>query len=220
MLPSTVEKLPPEENMRRDEEALLSVESGQNSCLWRIYRWDRLCLSLGRHQVPPRNLSLPVVKRPTGGGALLHGWDVSFSVAALRESWGAKPRRIYLRIALLIAESFRDLGIDVSVVRSSGGYRGAFFCFSTPSPGELTWRGRKIAAVAMRTLRRAFLIQGSVYLHFDYALASQLTGASEEVLRGRIVSLEEVSAGGKFVSVLRKKLSRLTPVCPDRRAGL
>ncbi len=206
--------------MRRDEEALLSVESGQNSCLWRIYGWDRLCLSLGRHQVPPRNLSLPVVKRPTGGGALLHGWDVSFSVAALKESWGTRPRRIYLRIALLIAESLRDLGIDVSVVRSSGGSGRAFFCFSTPSPGELTWRERKIAAVAMRTLRRAFLIQGSVYLRFDYALASQLTGASEEVLRKRIVSLEEVGAGGEFVSVLRKKLSRLTPACPDRRAGL
>jgi len=220
MLLSAVERFPPEENMRRDREALLSVERGQNSRLWRIYGWDRLCLSLGRNQNPPGDLRLPVVKRPTGGGALLHGWDVSFSVAALKESWGSRPKEIYLAIALLIRESFRSLGIEVSVVRSSSGFRGAFFCFSAPSFGELNWRGRKIVALAMRTLRRAFLIQGSVYVHFDYTLASRLTGVPEEVLRGRIASLEEAGAGREFVSVLERTLGSLSRACPDRPAGL
>ncbi len=80
-----LESLKGEENMKRDWENLLLAQEGRGS--FRLYTWKEKTLSIGYSQA---FLDFPIkmVKRPTGGGALLHGWDVSFSYAGLREEWG------------------------------------------------------------------------------------------------------------------------------------
>jgi lipoate-protein ligase A len=77
------------ENMQKDHENFLRVEDGGGP-FFRLYLWKKPVISLGFHQ-EPRDFSVDVVKRPTGGGALLHGWDISFSVADVKEMWGKSP---------------------------------------------------------------------------------------------------------------------------------
>ena len=186
------ERLPPEENMRRDEALLLSLEEGTGEPTFRIYRWDRLCLSIGYSQRPPEGVRIPVVRRPTGGGALLHGWDVSFAIVDLREFWGGNPCRIYSEVAGFIVEVFSRLGVKLTVERFRGRYLERYYCFFVPTFGEITFKGRKVVAMAMRTLRRAFLVHGSIYTRFDHRVAAEILGIREEVLRSRILSTEEI----------------------------
>ncbi len=195
-----LENLSPEENMRRDEEALLSLENSEGEPILRLYKWDRLCLSLGYFQNEEKSLKLPTVRRPTGGGALLHGWDVSFALIDYRDKWGWKPSRIYAEMAKVFMETFRELGIEVKLERFKGRYLDRFYCFWVPTLGELTYRGRKIVSMAMRTLKNSFLIHGSVYIEFDYKLASEFLNTSQQLLKDRIVSLAELGISeGEFL---------------------
>ncbi|MFN3471319.1 MAG: lipoate--protein ligase family protein, partial [Aquificaceae bacterium] len=65
-----LELLSGKENMERDWNNLLATEESQRP-RFRVYQWKEITLSLGYSQ-EPINLPIPVVKRPTGGGALLH----------------------------------------------------------------------------------------------------------------------------------------------------
>ena len=203
-----VEILSPEENIRRDEEALLSFEKNPKpEPRVRLYKWSEICLSLGYFQKEKPFLKLPTVRRPTGGGALLHGWDISFSIVDLKERWGGTPSRIYGRVSEIFIRTFSNLGVEVRLERFRGGYLDKFYCFWVPTLGELTFEGRKVVFMAMRTLRRSFLVHGSVYTGFDYGRAHELLGIPEEVLRWRILSLKEFSIGEEeFLKVFKEAL--------------
>jgi lipoate-protein ligase A len=98
-----IEVLDGYENMQKDYENFLRVEEGGGP-FFRLYLWKKPVISLGFHQ-EPRDFPVDVVKRPTGGGALLHGWDISFSVVDVKEMWGKSPKKIYLRLMGLLKES-------------------------------------------------------------------------------------------------------------------
>jgi len=182
------EKLSPEENMSRDEGMLLSLEKGNGEPSFRIYTWSELCVSIGLNQ-QVKEFPVKVVRRPTGGGALLHGWDLSFSVADYRN--GKSPLSIYKEFSLKLKELFSALGVPLEVEKSKAGGR-AYFCFFFPSFGELrTPSGKKLVALAMRTLSKAFLLHGSVYVRFDYKRAGEILGLREEE-KERITTLEEL----------------------------
>lgn len=191
-----IETLPPEENMRRDEESLLSFERHPyGGPLFRLYKWSEVCLSLGYSLQEEPSIGIPTVRRPTGGGAFLHGWDISFSLVDLRERWGGTPMKIYRRVSEELRKVFRGFGVEVEMERFRGRYGSNFYCFWVPTLGELTYRGRKVVSMAMRTLRRSFLLHGSVYVDFDYRKAQDILGVPEEVLKGRILSLRELGIG-------------------------
>ena len=198
-----IETLSPWENMRRDDLALLQIEEGSEKPKYRLYRWDRVCLSLGYFQESNIDLAIPVVKRPTGGGALLHGWDISFSIADFKDRWGGTPSKVYANVSRLFLEIFIDLGVEVSVERFRGRYRDRFYCFWVPTLGEITHKGKKVLSMAMRTGRRGFLIHGSVYETFDYEEASRILDVEERLLRDRVVSLADIGIDNRdFASAL------------------
>ncbi|WP_448587378.1 lipoyl protein ligase domain-containing protein [Thermocrinis sp.] len=177
------------ENMERDYQNLLRAEEGMGPSL-RLYAWKEPTVSIGTFQ-KKREFVVPVVRRPTGGGALLHGWDLSFSVADLTKRWGKRSKSIYLNIMNILKEKLEKLGVELELSEYAGPYDG-YFCFYHPTFGEITHRGRKVVACAMRRLREGFLIHGSVFLRWDYELAQSITGVPKEVLRERIVSFEEL----------------------------
>lgn len=205
-----LEVLPPEENMKRDEENLTAVEEG-TACppLFRLYEWDRLCISLGRNQ-EERSYSVPTVRRPTGGGALLHGWDISFSFVDFKERWGVYPKRIYSRFLKLILDVFSSFGLIPQVSGSEGYSPRNHLCLWRPSFGEVHLEGRKLVALAMRTLRKSFLIHGSVYVKFDFGIGASLLRVSEKDLKDRVITLEELGIKKEdFVCALQEKFESL-----------
>lgn len=188
--------------MQRDWENLLSVERGGQP-LFRLYRWAEPTLSVGYSQDTPP-FPLPVVKRPTGGGALLHGWDLSFSYAGLREEWGGSFTRIYRGFMSLVLESLREINPAFEMSRYRGGYED-FFCYFYPTLGEVTLEGKKVLACAMRVLRRAFLIHGSLFLDLEYGEFERITGLETRLLRERVITFRElgVSEGRLLGAMVR-----------------
>jgi lipoate-protein ligase A len=185
-----IEVLDGYENMQKDYENFLRVEEGGGP-FFRIYLWKKPVISLGFHQ-EPRDFPVDVVKRPTGGGALLHGWDISFSVADAKEMWGKSPKKIYLRLMGLLKESLESLGLSLGISNYGGTY-GEYFCMFQPTFGEITHKGKKLVACAMRMGKRGFLLHGSLFLALDYLRAEQIMGIPGERLRDRMITFEELS---------------------------
>lgn len=169
-------------NMAADV-ALMERARRSGQTVFRAYAWSCPTLSFGRHESARARFSaariaaagLDTVRRPTGGRALLHDHEVTYSVTApvdASESLGDSVRRIngILRRAL------GRLGVDAVEADAPRSLRpeGAA-CFAVPAPGELTLGGRKIAGSAQVRHDGALLQHGSILLDDDQGRIASLT---------------------------------------------
>lgn len=170
----------PAANMAADELLANEIQEGRRSATLRIYRWDRPAISIGRRQQIddlPQNLlamGIPIVRRPTGGGAVVHHLDeltysISFPLPLKGERVRVRGLTPNLHSALKEALITRglipaeDLSIHpADVKRCQAPEVPGTFCFSAPSCGDLLFQGRKAAGLAMRVWREVSLIQGSI----------------------------------------------------------
>lgn len=171
---SVPDPLPGARNMAIDQALLESVAEGASPAI-RFYRWRPACLSFGRNQ-PARDiydperarmLGVDVVRRPTGGLAVLHAAELTYAVVAPVHLLGG-PRGSYGRINEALAEGLRSLGVPAEL--SAGPRRGAAAqafataapCFELPAAGELMAHGQKLVGSAQRVERRTLLQHGSI----------------------------------------------------------
>ncbi len=134
---------------------------------YRLYRWRGAAVTLGRSQVAEQVLAHPDgilwAKRPTGGGAVLHGHDLTLSLVVGLEGLGLDGKRlgsIYEALTLPLVSGFARLGVGVG--RGSGGGPAAD-CFASAGPYDLVeGSGRKVAGCAMRVTRGSALLQASL----------------------------------------------------------
>ena len=159
----------PERNMAADEELIRRVREGVSPPALRIYRWDRRAISIGRRQrleeLPDalRESGLPVVRRPTGGGAVVHSEEELTYALALPAPARARdlPRVIHRSLRELLVEEGILSREDLTVARS--GFEGPFtLCFEAPVSGDLLFCGRKVGGAALRVWKDGALVQGSV----------------------------------------------------------
>lgn len=160
--------------MAVDAALLTSVAEGAAPVL-RTYRWSPACLSFGRNQAAcgvydpdlVRAAGIDVVRRPTGGLAVLHDCELTYAVIAPAATFGG-PRRAYHRIHEAIAAALRALGVGATLAsaRSTLPLAGppAVPCFAEPAGGEVIARGRKLVGSAQRCERRTILQHGSILM--------------------------------------------------------
>jgi lipoate-protein ligase A len=189
--------------------ALLAQAQRGGGAFLRLYRFDPPCLSFGRHE-PARmrydravieRLGIDVVRRPTGGRAVWHEHEVTYSVAAPVAAWGAL-RESYRAIHERLAAALRALGAPATLAASSHvpGIR-AGACFAVPVGGEVVVAGRKLVGSAQLREGRAFLQHGSILLDGSQDLVARVSrapaAASQETtlaaVLGRPVTFEEVA---------------------------
>lgn len=163
-------------NMARDETLLERVGAGESPPTLRLYQWDRPTISLGyfQHFADYTNLAppagrLPLVRRQTGGGAILHDLELTYSLTLptgdVRLEGGAN--RLYERAHDAITACLSAL--DIKITRcgtsdDSGAARGPFFCFERRHCYDLLVNNDKIAGSAQRRTKRAVLQHGSIIL--------------------------------------------------------
>ena len=197
------------ENMATDEALKLRAERTGEAAL-RIYSWCTPTLSLGRNQIAigafdpghAASLGIGIVRRITGGRALLHHREVTYSITLP----GAEetPGAIYDAINEILLGALQSLGVDASVVRSAGRLPppASAPCFEQPADGEIVVRGRKLVGSAQLREGNAVLQHGSILIHDDQRLVARVAvrpigsvasaGTLFEVL-GREPSVEEVA---------------------------
>lgn len=150
----------------------------------RLYAWNTPSVSLGVFQ-PFSDIdaayctahAIPIVRRPTGGRAILHGDELtySFSAPAASPSFGKTLRDAATALSLAFAAAFRRAGID-AIVRSRPApgqvLTRSALCFQSVSYGEFTVSGTKIIGSAQKRWPNGFLQQGSIPYVMDTARAA------------------------------------------------
>lgn len=197
--------------MRTDEDLLESAESlDRPITIVRFYRWVRPTASLGRNQREETALDaafcglhgIPIVRRPTGGRAVLHADEVTYAVISNdTEAFPAgNLSETYRRIGEALRAGLAYLGIDAEMARvrrKAGSPVEAEAlrhpCFESTARHELAVGQRKIAGSAQRRKRRAFLQHGSIPLSIDFALMAAALGTTEQRLRLAVISLSEAA---------------------------
>ncbi len=215
-------------NMAVDE-ALLEAAANDGQCTLRFYQWIEPTLSLGYFQAyadrkkHAASLGRAAVRRTSGGGAILHDFDLTYSLAVPQNHPLAADRlRTYRVVHDALVEVFSQWGIVASLwaegpavfpaqgnalgsgaeqhrVNLGGMGKEPFLCFQRRSPGDVVFRGEKVAGSAQRRCRGAVLQHGSVLFARSEA-APELPGLKE--LSGAMISVEE------FQQAWLNKLSR------------
>ncbi len=165
-------------NMAMDEAMLLAAAETGDTWL-RLYSWDRPSVSFGRNQraegvysdVRCTAAGIPAVRRLTGGRALLHAREVTYSVAA-PTSVAPTLRGGYEAINALLLDALRALGVPVEAASPTGRTPspGLAPCFETPAAGELVVGVQKLVGSAQHRDATAFLQHGSILLDDDQPL--------------------------------------------------
>mgnify|MGYP001765442884 CR=1 FL=1 len=172
-------RCPPSENMERDLSLFSSVLHGTLPKVLRIYNWDGPAITIGHHQkgFAPRDpsLSLPILRRPTGGGAVLHLDDLTFSISA-RESgpFSGGITGACGHVSSIFARALRACGLEAEMRGDSAAF--SEVCFMRSSPVELCVGGKKALGLAMLRRKGHLLVQGVVPLRVDPGLAARAFG--------------------------------------------
>ncbi|MBI4719195.1 MAG: lipoate--protein ligase family protein [Planctomycetes bacterium] len=163
-------------NMARDEALLECVGRRAAPPTLRLYQWDPPTVSLGYFQpyaefaaLPPPAGSLAVVRRLTGGGAILHDQELTYSLVlpANHALLSTGPRRLYELMHEAVAAALSGLGVSAAPCGQSDDSsptRGPFFCFARRHACDLLVGEAKIAGSAQRRTRQAVLQHGSIVL--------------------------------------------------------
>lgn len=165
-------------NMGVDEAVLEAVGAGHSPPVLRLYAWEPPCLSLGTSQ-PLADVDLErlaargwsIVRRPTGGSAILHTDEITYAVIAPIDD----PRIVggvldsYRRLAqgLLHTLSLLQAPVHVHEKSVSRAERRPPVCFEVPSNYEITVAGKKLIGSAQVRRRKAVLQHGTLPLHGD-----------------------------------------------------
>ena len=165
-------------DMAIDEALAEAVGAGESPAVVRLYGFSPATLSGGRFQrirglYHPELLAedgVTLVRRPTGGHAVLHDQELTYSVALPKESSGpllgaARKRDVYMFIARVLLHGMAHLGIGGLINQSQKGDVHNPDCFGSAGEYEIAARdGLKLIGSAQMTTRRAVLQHGSIPL--------------------------------------------------------
>lgn len=182
------------------DEVLLDWAERTGGCCWRFYRWEEPTLSLGyfqtyedRWQHSPSS-KCPVVRRASGGGAILHDAELTYScVWPQGHQLASRRLQLYEAVHLSLIELLAEQGVQASLcghVVAGNAEKPPFLCFQRRSPGDVVIGQAKVVGSAQRRLRGAVLQHGSVLLARSSA-APELNGLAE--LAGLRLDAERLS---------------------------
>jgi lipoate-protein ligase A len=174
--------------MARDV-ALMNRARETREIVFSVYGWKQKTLSLGRNQRAKgcydlsrmREMGVDVVRRPTGGRALLHHREVTYSVTAPFDQ-GDSLRESYERINRILLAGLRQLGVQASVANpeAPAALPTNIPCFAAPVRGELVSDGRKLVGSAQWRDGGSLLQHGSILIDDDQSLIELFSIRSDE----------------------------------------
>lgn len=159
------------------DKAILEYADEYGKPTMRVYGWNPYCISLGYHQsVDCIDLDrckkdvIDVVRRPTGGRAVFHAEEVTYSVIVPRDHpfFSGNISEVYNKISLGLCKGIQKLGVPAQLQKRSldlrSHYRSslAASCFSASARNEVLVHGKKLIGSAQRNLSLGILQHGSI----------------------------------------------------------
>lgn len=160
-----------------DYDIWLAQNFNPQNAILRFYQWDPYCISLGANQsFKDINLekakldNIEVVKRPTGGRAILHSEELTYSVIYPIDS-NLTSKNIYSKINLALRKGLIEFDFnltEINLEHSQPDFREFYksdvsaICFAVSAKSELNLRGKKIVGSAQRKIGNVILQHGSI----------------------------------------------------------
>ncbi|MGM0483145.1 MAG: lipoate--protein ligase family protein [Candidatus Krumholzibacteriota bacterium] len=211
--------------MARDEHIFNRVRRNPDQIILRTYSFEPPCISIGFHQDPEEALDLravsgdgiDLVKRITGGRALLHHEEFTYCITAGSQGdiFGARLGETFIRISEVLIEALRSLGVRASL---SGGRKqrersSNSPCLASVSRYEITAGGKKIMGSAQRRWGEFFLQHGSILRGKGSRMISRYLPGGWQDVSERITSLCEQAGSDpgyeKIRDAVREAFTRL-----------
>ncbi len=210
--------LDPFANMALDEAILRGYERHSSPPTLRIYGWKYPSLTFGYSQNPARDLdiefcrkrSMPFVRRITGGGIILHGKELTYSLVCSKDDLGIPARVVssYKIICSFLISFYKKLGIKAEFACDDPKYESpeelSTLCFAAKEKYDIVASGRKIGGNAQKRSQGVIFQHGSIPFRFETETASSFLrskapGAGEyratclEDMLGPYISAPELS---------------------------
>lgn len=178
------------------DERLLHRAAHEGEAVLRLYRWSPATLSLGYFQraaereTHTASRTCPLVRRSSGGGAILHDHELTYSLSLpTSHPAAADAETLYRRTHGLLVETLAEFGILATLNERTlvplGGE--PFLCFQRRSVGDVLVDGHKICGSAQRRRKGALLQHGSILVARS-SFAPELPGLAE--LSGKSVTID------------------------------
>jgi lipoate-protein ligase A len=195
------------------DEAILEATTPKKSLpTLRLYSWSPACLSLGAAQtisqvdrIRLKTSQWDIVRRPTGGRAILHADELTYSITAPLNNpdFSGGVLESYRHVSQGLVRALRILNVEIEIqpeVRLTSDEREQAICFELPSSYEITAGGKKLVGSAQVRRRGGVLQHGSLPLSGDLARICQVLSYPDEEersaaasrLRNRATTLEEL----------------------------
>jgi len=196
------------------DRAILDCINKTGKVVFRVYQWHPYCISLGFRQAADvinykkcSEDNIDIVQRPTGGRAVFHAQEVTYSVIIPHTStfFSSGIQKIYKIISQGLARGIQKLGVPAELQRHKIDLRSHYRksisvnCFSAAASSEVMVEGRKMIGSAQRHLDKGILQHGSILTgekHLD--LPYYLINLDEDKINAMIRYLKNktVTIGG------------------------
>lgn len=165
-----------------DFDLMLAKTLKVDEAILRLYGWKPYCISLGANQSEDSvniekviNDNLDFVKRPTGGRAILHAEELTYSVIyPANKNFSLNDLYKQVNLALkkglaLFDEKLKEVSLEQTDPHFPSFYKEekSAVCFSVSSRNEINYKGKKLVGSAQRKIRDVILQHGSI-LYGDY----------------------------------------------------
>lgn len=189
------------ENMQIDSDLLeYAIENKLEEPIFRLYGWKPACVSLGRNQNDEfldkeylKKCGIDVVRRLTGGRALLHDNEITYSyicpVSYLEH--GEHVVSSYKEICQIFIKKFKTIGIDIDFGTQKQVKTGFDYCMLVSTGADLCFKGKKLIGSAQCRKHGYILQHGSVLYDYDKELLEKIF--QEEVSTDEITCIREIN---------------------------
>ena len=170
--------------MAIDEWLLEQHRLGKSPACLRFYTWAPIAISLGYHQrhypahwqnLEWKNQTLDLVRRPSGGRAVLHQGDLTYSL--ITSGYSGRRRDVYAHLCKFLIEGWHSLGIALQLGAKQQSYQHSDNCFGTSTAADLIMgNGYKLIGSAQLYRERCILQHGSMRLLPDPSLVENVFG--------------------------------------------
>jgi len=208
-------------NMAIDRAILQLAANGKSPPTLRLYTWNPPAVSLGyfqRKRGPNpevcQRLGLDLVRRPSGGRAVLHKGDLTYAVVAgVSDGIPYDANLAYRLISKGLLIGLRSLGVSAEVCEASNGASQPAICFLRPAPGEIVYRGKKFVGNAQAWAGETLLQHGSIAVEPQIDYLTELFRPTDhpiepfrEETAAKITSIHEITGGAVTVTDVRNAL--------------
>ena len=156
----------------------------------RFYGWEPKCVSLGHFQKEfDLGCDIDVVRRPTGGRALLHDMEITYCVVG-KIPKGQGVIETYKMISDVLIGGFKRLNIELNYAGERSGKQN--YCMNISSGADICYKGRKFIGSAQFRKEGYFLQHGSILKDLDYEFLEKVF--NEKIDKNKIITLKEINS--------------------------